>query len=284
MITEPYCPTPASTAARSRPRRCRPTTVAPSLRWPDEGEGPAGSRRAARAFRGPPGRLAALFQAVSAGPVADREATATLKGVAPRLAVRPLARGEVSGLRATLRLPATTPPGNYQGVARIAGRELPIAVEVEPYARTRSHPSRLEVEAGPGSEVAVELMLVNEGNVPLELPSRSSFCLFEGDGIHHALWAALTSDPPAGKQRVDLLLDDLADSHGGLVDVRPSAPPAPIAPGATQAVRLSLRFSDRLRAGHEYSGSWEPAGLRLPLRVSVPTRARSRVQRRRPHE
>ena len=230
-------------------------------------------------FRGPPGQLTALLPAaiVTGAAEAGREASATLKGVAaPRLSVRPLARGEVSASRATLRLPAATPPGSYRGVARIGGREHPIAVDVEAHVRARSHPSRLAVQAGPGGEVSIELMLVNNGNVAFDVPLRSSFCVFEGDGIHHALWAALTSELPAGKQRVDLLLDDLAESHGGLVDVRPSAPGGPIAPGATQAMRFTLRFSDRLRAGHEYTGTWEPGGLRVPLRVSVPTRARKR--------
>jgi hypothetical protein len=232
------------------------------------------------AFRGPPGRLTALIEAapVTGAEETGREASATLKGVAaPRLAVRPLARGgEVSASRATLRLPTTTPPGSYRGVARIGGREHPITVDVEPHVRARSHPNRLAVEAGPGSEAAVELVLVNDGNVAFDVPPRSSFCLFEGDGIHHALWTALTADPPAGKQRVDLLLDDLAASHGGLVDVRPGTAAGAIPPGATQAVRLTLRFSDRLQAGHEYTGTWEPEGLRVPLRVSVPTRARTR--------
>jgi len=224
-------------------------------------------------FRGPPGRLTALLEVVPE----SREASATLEGVeAARLTVRPLARGDVSASHATLRLPATTPPGSYRGVARIGGLEHPIAVEVEPELRARSHPSRVAVEAGPGSEAAVEVVLVNGGNVAFGVPPRSSFCLFEGDGIHHALWTALTVDPPAGTQRVDLLLDDLAASHGGLVDVRPSSSAGPIAPGAMQAVRLTLRFSDRLQAGHEYTGVWEPEGLRLPLRVSVPARARVR--------
>jgi hypothetical protein len=228
-------------------------------------------------FRGPPGRLAALLPHAFVAET-DRAASATLDGLeAPRLAVRPVARGgEVSASRATLRLPTTTPPGTYRGVARIGGREHPITVEVEPHVRARSHPNRLAVEAGPGSEAAVELVLVNDGNVAFDVPPRSSFCLFEDDGIHHALWTALTAEPPVGKQRVDLLLDDLAASHGGLVDVRPSTAAGTIAPGEMQAVRLTLLFSERLQPGHEYTGTWEPEGLRVPIRLSVPTRARTR--------
>lgn len=230
-------------------------------------------------FRGPPGRPVALFAPAATNAAAGEpvNASATLIGVeVARLTVRPLAGGEGAVSRATLRLPTDTPPGRYEGVARIAGRQHAIAVEVEPYVRVQSHPSRLVVEAAPGGEVAVEVVLLNGGNVPFEVPARSSFCLFRGDGVHHALWAALTSVPPAGKQRVDLLLDDLAGSHGGLVDVRLSAPTSSVAPGGTHVVRLKLGFSDRLDAGRDYGGTWEPAGLRIPVRVSVSAPARKR--------
>jgi hypothetical protein len=222
-------------------------------------------------FTGRPDRLEAVLPDVSI----EEEATAILEGAdVPRFRLRPLA-GDASAVRATLKLPATTPPGTYRGVVRIGERELPAAVQVEPHQRARSHPPRLSVEAGPGSSVPVELVVANEGNVAFTVPTKSSLCLFEGDGIHHAIWTALTSDPPEGKQRVDVLLDDLADSHGGLVDVRAEGQVS-IAPGDAQTVVLTLTFSDRLRAGHEYTGTWEPGGLRVPLRVSVPARVRKR--------
>jgi hypothetical protein len=223
------------------------------------------------AFRGRPHRLEALVGDVSA----EEEAVAILEGVAaPRVILRPVVRGGTT-VQVRLKLPATTPPGSYRGFVRIGEREYPAAVEVEPHVRARSHPSRLAVEATAGSEAVVDVVVANEGNVPFTVPPRSSFCLFGGDGIHHALWSALTSDPPEGKQRLDVLLDDLADSHGGLVDVRTRATGA-IEPGAARSVALTLTFSDRLRAGHDYTGTWEPDGLRLPVGVSVPARARKR--------
>jgi hypothetical protein len=223
-------------------------------------------------FAGRPDRLEAVLRDVSI----EAEATATLTGVEARhFRLRPLSRGDSSGVRATLKLPATTAPGTYRGVVRIGERELAAAVEVEPHRRARSHPPRLSVEAGPSSSRSVELAVANEGNVAFTVPAKSSLCLFEGDGIHHAIWAALTSDPPKGKQRIDVLLDDLADSHGGLVDVRAKRQVS-IEPGEAQTVVLTLTFSDRLRAGHAYTGTWEPGGLRVPLHVSVPARVRRR--------
>jgi hypothetical protein len=84
------------------------------------------------------------------------------------------------------------------------------------------------------------------------------------------VWAALTSDPPAGKGRLDVLLDDLAVSHGGLVDVRVRDGAGDLAPGKGRTCRIELGWSDRLRPGRTYAGSWEVGGLRLPIRVETP--------------
>ena len=71
---------------------------------------------------------------------------------------------------------------------------------------------------------------------------------------------------------MDVLLDDLAESHGGLVEVRArSAKTRTIAPGASREAELTLRFSDRLQPGRTYGGSWNPEGLHLRVRVTVPS-------------
>jgi hypothetical protein len=124
--------------------------------------------------------------------------------------------------------------------------------------------------------LGVEVALVNTGNVPCEVPAASTFCVFDGSGVDHAFWAALTSDPPKGKQRLDVLLDQLADSHGGLVEVRARAQGRSIPPGEAREVQLTLRFTDRLRPGHAYAGTWEGEGVRLPIRVTVPEPKRRR--------
>ena len=118
----------------------------------------------------------------------------------------------------TLRLPGSTPPGRYEGSAEIEGQEIPIVAEVEERPRLEADPRRLSVEVAPGGTASVELTILNTGNVPRDLSGASTFCLFDGQGTEHAFWAALATDPPEGKQRIDVLLDDLAESHGGLRD------------------------------------------------------------------
>ena len=230
------------------------------------------ARRAAKAkaepvvFRGPPDRLASL---VPAG--ASEAAEATLKGAEVRtLAIRSSERiGKADALKATLKLPKTTPPGSYKGTAVIEGKEVPIVAEVEGRARLDAHPRRVAVEAKPGTRHTVELTLLNTGNVPCDVSGTSTFCLFDGRGIEHAVWAALEKEPPKGKGRMDVFLDDLAGSHGGLVAAKVEKA-TKIAPGESGSVTLTLRLPERLQAGGAYSGAWEAGGIRVPVRIKVP--------------
>lgn len=228
-------------------------------------------------FRGPPDRLASLLRiggAQKAGADAARpsarEPAASLRGAEVRgLTVRTLERSGLDARRATLRLPRSTPPGTYQGSVEIEGRKLAIVAEVEERPRLEAEPRRVSVEVAPGGTATVAVTILNTGNVPCDLSGASTFCIFDGQGTEHALWAALATDPPDGKQRIDVLLDDLAESHGGLVTMK-VAKSAAIKPGESRDVRLTLRFSDRLTPGRRYAGSWRADGLRLPVRVTIP--------------
>lgn len=237
-------------------------------------------------FRGPPDRLASVLQVAGAQVAgaggarqAAREPAASLRGAEVRgLTVRTLERSGLDARRATLRLPRSTPPGTYQGSAEIEGQKIPIVAEVEERPRLEAEPRRVSVEVAPGGTATVDVTILNTGNVPCDLSGASTFCIFDGQGTEHALWAALTTDPPEGKQRIDVLLDDLAESHGGLVTMRVERSAA-IKPGESRDVRLTLRFSDRLTPGKRYGGSWRAAGLRIPVRVTIPAAKPKRAAR-----
>ena len=158
----------------------------------------------------------------------------------------------------------------------ISGEEVPFVAEVEPRPNVAVDPSNLSLEVEPGAEAAADVTILNRGNVPFEFPAASQFCIFDDSGVDHAFWLALTSDPPEGTKRIDVLLDDLAESHGGLVEVRARAPMRTIAPGESSEARVTLRFSDRLRPGRTYAGSWDADGLHLSIAVTVPEKKAAR--------
>jgi hypothetical protein len=230
-------------------------------------------------FRGPPGRLASLLPAPGAAEQVAKEPTASLSGADVRgLTVRTFARAGVDARKVTLRVPTSTAPGIYRGSAEIEGQEIPIVVEVEPRPRLEADPRRISIEATPGDTATVDVTLLNTGNVPCDVSETTTFCLFDGRGMEHAFWQALTDDPPEGKQRIDVLLDDLAESHGGLVTTTVENG-ADIGVGETREVTLRLRFSDRLRPGKRYAGSWRADGLRISVRVTTPAAKPRRVAR-----
>lgn len=227
-------------------------------------------------FTGPPNHLTTLVPLPDA-PDHEVTAEAQLEGAeVERLAVRPLTREGLAMGRVRIRLPKSTPPGSYRGSVTVAGQEVPFVAEVEPRENVDVVPSDLKLEVEPGAGVTTDLTLLNRGNVPFELPATSQFCIFDGSGIDHAFWLALGSEPPEGKERIDVLLDDLAEAHGGLVDVRARAPKRTIAPGEAGEAQVTLRFSDRLQPGRTYAGAWDADGLHLSIEVTVPERKRTR--------
>ena len=192
-----------------------------------------------------------------------------VEGAVPeRVRVRAPRPGRAPELR--VRLASSTPPGRYEGAATLGERTVSLVLEVEPAPRLRVVPQRIETTGTPSGSETVELRFTNIGNMAIEIPARSSFCLFDGSGIDHAMWAALATDPPKGKGRLDVLLDDLSASHGGLVDVRVRDGAGPIEPGEERACRVELGWSDRLRPGRRYVGAWEVGSLRVPIRVETP--------------
>jgi hypothetical protein len=227
-------------------------------------------------FRGPPHRMTSLVPLPDGTDVLG-EPKALLEGAEIRgLAIRPLTREGLNMGKVTLRLPKSTPPGNYAGSVEIGGRQVPVVVNVEPRPKVEVSPSRLSFEVEPGTEVAADVTLLNVGNAPFRVPAASTFCVFDGSGVDHAFWVALVTDPPEGKERIDLLLDDLAESHGGLVEVRARAGERTVAPGESRDVQVTLRFSDRIRPGRSYAGSWDADGLHLSIEVTVPEKMRAR--------
>lgn len=227
-------------------------------------------------FRGPPTRLTSLVE-LSEAPDAGVTAEGEIEGAELQaLAVRPLNREGLPIGRVRIRLPKSTPPGTYEGSVTIEGKERTVVAEVEPREDVDVFPSYLPLEVEPGAEATAAVTLLNRGNIAFELPAASQFCVFDGSGVDHAFWLALAAEPPEGKQRVELLLDDLAQSHGGLVEVRARAPKRTIMPGEVVMAQVTFRFSDRLQQGRTYAGSWDVDGLHLSIEATVPEQRRSR--------
>ncbi len=183
----------------------------------------------------------------------------------------PLQSVPLSSFASRLRfsLPESTPPGTYEGSVQIGGETYPVVVEVEPHPQLFISPRQLILQATPGQEVTVNLTLGNSGNVTCEIRKAYAFGLFEVNGLDRAIGAALTQAPAEGRTRLDKLMDEVADNHGGSVRVNVREGTGVLAPGELRDLTVTLRFTDRLKPEHTYWGTWPLYNLRYYVKVFV---------------
>jgi hypothetical protein len=174
-----------------------------------------------------------------------------------------------SAARLRFSLPESTPPGTYEGTVQISGEYYPILVEVEPHPYLVISPRQLLLRVASGAEATADLVLINSGNVPCEITKAHAFGIFDIDGAERAIGAALGSSTEKGQGRLNRLLDEAADNHGGLVRVNVREGVGSIAPGELRNLRATLRFSDRLKAGHTYWGTWPLLNLRYYVQIYI---------------
>jgi hypothetical protein len=183
--------------------------------------------------------------------------------------VATLSGGAARALR--IELPAMTPPGSYSGVVRLPDGDRALAIDVGASPRLVAAAGALEVTAPAGKEAEIELDVANVGNVPYELPDRYGFGLFDVEGVDRSLSAGFTS-AARGVDRVGVIADELAGSHGGVALVRVREGYGRLEPGASRTLRGSIRLGHDAIAGRTYFGYWvvQEGKCTVNVRVTVP--------------
>lgn len=174
-----------------------------------------------------------------------------------------------SATRLRFSLPESTPPGTYEGTVQIGGESYPIRVEVEPHPYLVISPRQLLLQVASGQEAIVDLTLVNSGNVPCEIRKAHVFGLFDVEGAERSIGAALGDSAEKGQGRLNRLMEEAADNHGGLVRVNVQEGAGIMEPGELRNLHATLRFSDRLKPKHTYLGTWSLINLEYYVQVDV---------------
>jgi hypothetical protein len=172
--------------------------------------------------------------------------------------------------RVRLVLAAGTPPGTYDATVHTPGGDISAVALVHERPYLTLTPSLLRIAVPPRGEADQHFTVYNGGNTPCELGRVYAFGLFESTGLDRAVGAGLQADV-GGLDRLATMTDSVADSHGGLVRVTVHEGTGVIQPGEARQLVTVLRFSDRLKAGAQYSGTWRLYNLRTAVIVDVIT-------------
>ncbi len=235
-------------------------------------------------FRGAPARVSARLDWPQVFDTPKREASQpgaatiqllTLPFAAPVVLFVRADRATESHAVLSFRLPRSTRPGTYEGVAEMGGRRVPIVVEVDPEPNWRITPPRLVLRAGPRAKISTELLFQNLGNVDFTVEGKYHFCIFDNSGFDQAAFHSLAEDPSAGEKRIDRFMDELAKSHGGLVRVIVTAGSGRLAAGEERELHADLHFPDRLRPGRTYFGTWRISKASYAVEIETEGRADS---------
>jgi len=205
-------------------------------------------------FKGAPSRMTAILASPHAANqkagrlvLSDREPlplTVRVQPTSPAIAVL------------SFRLPKSTRPGSYVGSAEIGETQIPVVIDVEARPRLRFYPPKVASHGTPGARVRVELTVVNQGNVDATFDQESTFCIFDNRGVDVAFYQALTAKEIDGRQRIDRVMDELAESHGGLVRALVLEGAGQLAPDTARDLIVEFQFSARIRPGRTYRGAW----------------------------
>jgi hypothetical protein len=169
----------------------------------------------------------------------------------------------------SFRLPKSTRPGSYAGSAEVGERKIPVVIEVEAQPRLRFLPSKISFRGGPGARLRAEITVLNLGNMDVVIEPKSSFCIFDNQGVGEAFYAALTEKEVDGRRRIDRVMDELAESHGGMVRAAVLKGSGMLEPEDHRELRVEFQLARRVRPGRSYTGAWMIAKSSLEVEVEA---------------
>jgi hypothetical protein len=218
----------------------------------------AAARLAAKAapirFTGAPTRMTAMFPAMQG---ATRSGVVVMADGEPLpLTIRRMHSATTSPALLSFRLPKSTRPGSYAGSAEVGEARISVVIDVEARPRVKFLPSKVAFRAGPGARVEAQVTVVNLGNTEVAVEAKSSFCVFDSHGVEHAFYAALTEEKADGRERIDRVMDELAESHGGMVRAVVVKGAGKLDPEECRELTVEFQFARRLRGGQTYVGQW----------------------------
>lgn len=155
-----------------------------------------------------------------------------------------------------LRLRPDTPPGDYLATLHAGERSWSALVRVLPHPRVQMVPAELSFSGAPGARATCLAVLLNEGNVAIELPKVVPVGIFDDDGVESAFAATYARGAETFDDFFGTFHGRLREAHGGLLKLRLVRGAGKLAPCSSVALEVTAELPEALTRGHRYHGVW----------------------------
>jgi len=220
-------------------------------------------------LQGPPRRMRGASTAVKQiGEYRLRLPDVLSKVGAPTVSAHVLRQREDAG-HLRVRLPETTPPGEYAAELETEDGAHAVTLVVEPQVRLHALSTRSTFEGRPGEPADLILTVSNLGNVPVALPGAAAIGVYDDDGLEDAFASTYRQDTDDPMKLLGHWILKVRDGYGGLLKCTTVSGAGEIAPGEQRTLTLRTKLPEKLKAGHSYHGVLEIGPLAQSISVNV---------------
>jgi hypothetical protein len=173
--------------------------------------------------------------------------------------------GEEKATVVTTSLDPSTPPGSYRAKVRVGSRQHDVELIVQPRVAVRVTPRELHfVGVGPGRGHEAQVLLVNEGNVPVQVPPLAASTALDIDAICRNLSLAVRQQGAEGvTPTLDAFFQGLRKEMAGWVRVSIQQGKEIVGAGASLLLQLVLKLPRDVNPEYQYRGSVRLLGQQI---------------------
>jgi len=147
---------------------------------------------------------------------------------------------------ASFSLDNKTPPGEYQAAINVGDKEHLVKVIVHPNVSVKVTPQKLHfIGAAPKQEHKVKLLFVNEGNVPIQIPSVRHSTVLDADTICRNLSLAVRKSGDEGSEAtLDSFVKGIKKDMSGWVELSLDEAMQIVEPGKDLILNLTMKLPE----------------------------------------
>lgn len=165
--------------------------------------------------------------------------------------------GESKVHRITHKVPSTTPPGTYESIINVGGKEKKIKLVVQPNIEIDINPLNIHFTGViPGESYYSQLSFTNTGNMPFKIPDIKHSNTFDEDYLCRATSLAMREKGGEGfMATMDQLTKNIHDQLADWTIVKLDESGRTLQPGDSIQLHLTLTLPKNVDATKDYFGT-----------------------------